>query len=41
MTEDSVTSPTAQSPFLTAYMAYSTWKRCPLGEKTVMAVSYI
>ena len=41
MTEDSVTSPTAHSPFLTASIAYSTWKRCPLGENTVMAVSYI
>lgn len=41
MTEEALTSPTAQSPFLTASMAYSTWKRWPLGEKTVMAVSYI
>jgi hypothetical protein len=41
MTEPWVVRPTAQSPFLTASMAYSTWKRCPLGEKTVMAVSYI
>lgn len=41
MTEELETSPTAQSPFLTASIAYSTWKRWPLGEKTVMAVSYI
>jgi hypothetical protein len=41
MTEEFVTRPTAQSPFLTASMAYYTWKRWPLGEKTVMAVSYI
>ena len=41
ITEPLVTSPTAHKPFLTASMAYSTWKRCPLGEKTVMAVSYI
>jgi hypothetical protein len=41
MTEVLVTSPTAHSPFLTASMAYSTWKRWPLGEKTVIAVSYI
>ena len=41
MTEESVTRPTAQRPFLTASMAYSTWKRWPLGENTVIAVSYI
>ena len=41
MTEDWVTRPTAQRPLLTASMAYSTWKRWPLGEKTVMAVSYM
>ena len=28
-------------PLLTASMAYSTWKRWPLGEKTVIAVSYM
>jgi len=41
ITEELVMRPTAQSPFLTASMAYYTWKRCPLGEKTVIAVSYI
>jgi hypothetical protein len=41
ITDEAVMSPTAQRPFLTASMAYSTWKRWPLGEKTVMAVSYI
>ena len=41
MTEDWVTSPTAQRPFLTASIAYSTWSRCPFGENTVIAVSYI
>jgi hypothetical protein len=41
ITDELVTRPTAQRPFLTASMAYSTWKRCPLGEKTVIAVSYI
>lgn len=41
MTDEELTRPTAQSPFLTASMAYSTWKRWPFGEKTVMAVSYI
>lgn len=41
ITDESVTSPTAQRPFFTASMAYSTWKRCPFGENTVIAVSYI
>ena len=41
ITDDEVTKPTEQSPFLTAYIAYSTWKRCPFGENTVIAVSYI
>ena len=27
-------------PFFTASWAYSTWKRCPSGEKTVIARSY-
>lgn len=30
---------TAVEPFFTASWAYSTWKRCPSGEKTVMARS--
>lgn len=34
------TTPTEHIPRFTASMAYSTWKRCPLGEKTVMAESY-
>lgn len=41
MTEEELTRPTAHKPFFTASMAYSTWKRWPLGEKTVIAVSYI
>ena len=32
--------PTAVDPFFTASCAYSTWKRCPSGEKTVSALSY-
>lgn len=31
---------TAVDPFFTASWAYSTWKRCPSGEKTVIARSY-
>lgn len=31
---------TAVDPFFTASCAYSTWKRCPSGEKTVIARSY-
>lgn len=31
---------TAVDPFLTASWAYSTWKRWPSGEKTVIALSY-
>ena len=31
---------TAVDPFLTASWAYSTWKRCPSGENTVIALSY-
>lgn len=34
-------TPTAVVPFFTASKAYSTWKRCPSGEKTVMARSYL
>lgn len=30
-----------QRTLLTASMAYSTWKRCPSGENTVMALSYL
>ncbi len=41
ITESWATSPTEQNPFLTASVAYSTWKRWPLGEKTVIAESYI
>ena len=41
MTDEGVMSPTAHSPFLTASIAYYTWKRWQLGEKMVMAVSYI
>ena len=31
---------TAVEPFFTASWAYSTWKRCPSGEKMVIALSY-
>lgn len=41
MTAELVIRPTEQRPFFTASIAYYTWKRCPLGEKTVIAVSYI
>lgn len=40
MSEKEGTLLTAQVPFLTASSAYSTWKRCPSGEKTVRARSY-
>ena len=32
---------TAVDPFFTASCAYSTWNRCPSGENTVIARSYL
>lgn len=32
---------TAVEPFFTASCAYSTWNRCPSGENTVIALSYL
>lgn len=34
-------TPIAVVPLFTASRAYSTWKRCPSGEKTVIARSYL
>ena len=34
-------TPTAALPFRTASRAYSTWKRWPSGENTVIALSYL
>lgn len=39
MTQSAPRTPTTADPLLTASIAYSTWKRCPSGEKTVIALS--
>lgn len=38
---DKIYNHTAEEPFLTASCAYSTCSKCPSGENTVIALSYL
>lgn len=38
---DEISDRTAVEPFFTASWAYSTCSKCPSGENTVMALSYL